>query len=230
MAVALVVGVVVGRVCTPTRVCTGVEFLVVDSAERQYVDTYELTRLLQQQDLFPVGLPLNRVSLQAIENAVAAHPMVRHCECYATTQGEIRIRLAQRIPLLRVATAAEVYYIDTDHRRMPVRESVKANVLIVSGMVGEQAARTTYADFAEWLQDNTYWRQRIRQMVVQTPQQIVLLQQGEHTERILLGQMEDYERKLNKLRIYYEGTAHAVDLPTYKELDLRFRGQVVARQ
>lgn len=230
MAVALVVGVVVGRVCTPTRVCTGVEFLITDSAERQYVDAYELTRLLQQRDLFPAGQPLHRVSLQAIENAVAAHPMVRHCECYATPRGEIRIRLTQRIPLLRVATAAEVYYIDTDHKRMPVRESIQTDVLIVSGMVGEQAARTAYADFAEWLQDNTYWRRTIRQVVVQTPQQIVLLQQGDHTERIVLGQMADYEKKLHKLRIYYERTAHAVDLPTYKELDVRYRGQVVARQ
>lgn len=229
MAVALVVGVVVGRVCTPTRVCTGVEFLITDSAERQYVDAYELTRLLQQRDLFPVGLPLKRISLQAIENAVAAHPMVRHCECYATPQGEVRIRLSQRIPLLRVSTAAEVYYIDTDHKRMPVRESVKADVLLVSGMVGEQAARTTYADFAEWLKDNTYWQRTIHQMVVQTPQQILLLQQGAHTERIVLGQMAGYEKKLDKLRIYYERTAHAVDLPAYKELDIRYRGQVVAR-
>ncbi len=229
MAVALVVGVVAGRVCTPIRVCTGVTFLITDSAERQYVDAYELTRLLQQRDLFPDGLPLNRISLQAIENAVATHPMVRCCECYATPQGEVRIRLSQRIPLLRVATAAEVYYIDTDHKRMPVRESVKADVLVVSGMVGEQAARTTYADFAEWLQGNTYWRQTIRQVVVQTPQQIVLLQQGAHTERIVLGPMAGYEQKLHKLRTYYERTAHAVDLPTYKELDIRYQGQVVAR-
>lgn len=226
---ALLAGVVVGRVCTPDRTCTGVLFLITDSAERQYTDAYELTRLLRQHDLYPVGQPLRLVSLQAIENAIAAHPMVRRCECYATPQGEVRIRLSQRIPLLRVATAAEVYYIDTDHRRMPARESVRADVLVATGMVGEQTARTTYADFAEWLQSNSYWRQRIRQIQVQNPNLIYLLQQGDHTEKILLGQMTDYRKKLDKLRIYYERTAHAQDLPAYTELDVRYQGQVVAR-
>ena len=111
-------------------------YTVVDSDERSYVTERELTQLLKAADLFPVGRTLDVGSLHRIESAVRKHPMVRTAECYLTPRNEVRIRLTQRVPLLRVQTPVETYLIDTDRRVMEARACVKDKVPVVTGNIG----------------------------------------------------------------------------------------------
>ena len=56
----------------------------------------------------------------------------------------------------------------------------------------------------------------------------LIQQQGEPV--ILLGELSGYERKLRKLRTFMEKGINALpDKPTYKELDIRFKDQVIGR-
>ena len=90
-------------------------------------------------------------------------------------------------------------------------------------------AREELADFAEWLQDNRYWNRRIRAVRVVDQKHIYLVQQqGEPV--ILIGEMQGYERRLRKLRTFMEkGWPGLPDKPQYKELDIRFKDQVIGR-
>jgi hypothetical protein len=85
------------------------------------------------------------------------------------------------------------------------------------------------ADFALWLQKNDYWRARIHHLQVQNPQLVYLFLRGEAMPRVVLGPMRGYEAKLNKLRVFMEDGKEALKDKHYRELDLRFRGQIVGR-
>ncbi len=202
---------------------------IVDRAERQYVTEGELTSMLQADGLYPVGRQLNLVSLHQIEKAVVAHPMVRTAECYLTPRNEVRVRLTQRVPLLRVQTPVDAYFIDTDRRVMPARAVVQDKVLPVTGTVGVQMASGPLADFAQWLQENPYWQQRVHHIRVESPQMVYLYQRGENMPRVAMGSMRGYEKKLAKLRVFNEHGAAATRDKNYIELDLRFKGQVIGR-
>lgn len=233
VVVVIMAGIITGLSVTKQldaeRVCTELHVIVTDSAERQFVDRAELIRLLRTKGLYPVGRRLNTISTDSIEAAVTAHPMVRRAECYPTAQGHIYVVLRQRIPLLKVVTESANYYIDTDRRPMPVRESVRTNVLIVSGHVGERMAREEVADFAAWLRRNKYWREHIRAMRIVDTKHIYLTQQ-EGKPVILLGELSGYERRLRKLRTFMERGINALpNQPSYKELDIRFKDQVIGR-
>lgn len=93
---------------------------ILDRDERQYVAEDELKALLRKEGVFPAAEP----STAAIEQVVRSHSMVRRAECFLTTGGEVRVELTQRIPVVRVITGAESYFIDTDRHRMPDRKSV----------------------------------------------------------------------------------------------------------
>ena len=182
---------------------------------------------------------MNRVvaptTLHRIEKTIAQHPMVRTAQCYITPRGEMKIRITQRIPLLRVQTPIEVYFIDTDRRVMSYRESVRDKVPVVTGNVGVTQASNALADFAQWLQKDEYWRTRIHHLHVQNPQLVYLyLFQSNNTEavtfhRVVLGSMRGYEQKLQKLRVFLEDGAEATKDKQYREIDLRFKGQVIGR-
>lgn len=227
--ISLITGIGVTRQLDNERVCTELRIIMTDSVERQFVTPAELIRLLRSQELYPVGKRLSNLSTDAIEDAITAHPMVRKAECYPTSQGEIHIVLSQRVPLLKVVAESGNYYIDTDRRPMPVRESVKTPVLIVSGHVGERMAREEIGDFADWLKRNRYWSRHIRALRVADSKHIYLGQE-EGEPVILIGELNGYERKLRKLRTFMErGMNMLPERPHYKELDIRYKDQVIGR-
>ena len=209
--------------------CVALKYLITDRNERMYLTEDELNTMLRAGDIYPVGRQQNRVSLHRIEQTVRSHPMVRTAECYLTPRQEVVVRLTQRIPLLRVQMPGDPYFIDTDRRVMQARAAVTDSVLLVTGAVGVQAASGQLADFAEWLQDEPYWQQRIRYVQVKSPHMVYLYLKGDNTPRVVIGSLFGYERKLAKLRTFFENSAEATQDKNYYELDVRFRGQVIGR-
>ena len=230
MAAILVTAVVWGYKMRPTdSVCGSLTYIIDDRAERLYVTEAELDRVLQAKDIYPVGRQLDLVSLHKIEKTIVAHPMVRTAECYLTPRNEVRIRLTQRVPLLRVQTPTDVYFIDTDRKVLPAREAIQDKVLLATGTLGVQIASGPLADFAQWLQDEPYWRERVHHVYVASPQMVYIYLRGENQPRVAMGNMWNYEKKLAKLRVFIEKGAEATKDKNYTELDLRFKGQVIGR-
>ena len=208
---------------TPNTVkCESIRYTIEDLDERQYVTGRELNGLLEKEGQYPVGKALRNISLQGIERTIRAHDLVRTTECYLTPRREVRVRLTQRVPLLRVVTASDTYLIDENRQVMPAKAVVKDSVLVVRGAVGVQIASGALGDFAEWLQTS------VRYVYVQSPQLIYLYLRG-GLPRVVLGNMQGYERKLAKLRMFLDEGTEAMAGKKYTELDVRFRGQVVGR-
>ena len=201
---------------------------IVDKDERLYVSEQELFTLLKQHNAYPVGEYLHRINLQHMENIIRQHPMVRTAECYTAEDGTARIRVTQRVPLLKVVTADEAYYIDTDRRKMPLRSSIHDTVPVAMGKVGFEMASTVLADFAEWVQEDDYWRAHIEAIDVRLPKQVCIKQNGKQ-EDLMIGDLMGYAGKLEKAEVFYRRTA-SMEKPRYRTLDLRYRGQVVARR
>ena len=201
---------------------------IVDKDKRLYVSEQELFTLLKQHNAYPVGEYLHRINLQHMENIIRQHPMVRTAECYTAEDGTARIRVTQRVPLLKVVTADEAYYIDTDRCKMPLRASIHDTVPVAMGKVGFEMASTVLADFAEWVQEDDYWRARIEAIDVRLPRQVCIKQNGKQ-EDLMIGDLMGYAGKLEKAEVFYRRTA-SMEKPRYRTLDLRYRGQVVARR
>ncbi|MBR0195846.1 MAG: hypothetical protein IJQ32_06385 [Paludibacteraceae bacterium] len=231
VAAILVAAIVWGYKMTPTSLpCVSLDYTIADREERLYLSEAELNQLLRTENLYPVGRPIDRISLHRIEKAVAHHPMVRTAECYLTPRNEVHVRLTQRIPLLRVQVATDSYFVDTDRRVMPVRAAVQDEVLLVTGNAGIQLASGALANFAIWLQDNSYWRNRIKRVHVVNPHMLVLHMSDAQIPPVVLGNLTGYNRKLTKLRTFLEDGTEETAGKAYTELDIRFHGQVIGRK
>ncbi len=229
MAAIVVVAVLSNRV-EDNRICRHIDIRIEDQAERQYVSQNDIKVLLKSKDLFPIGRSMSDLSTQAIEEAVRSHSLIKTAECYLQDDSTVVVALSQRVPLLKVVTPTESYYIDTDRKVMPISRSVSTKVMVASGHIGERMAREEIADLVEWLNDNTYWQPRIVRIEVREGMQYVLYQ-PHPAPRILLGQISDYKNKLHKVRIFQEKAQY--DLPEgvmYKELDARYENQIVGRK
>ena len=228
VAVYLVAVVIVSSTYPIDTVCHHLRITIRDWDERQYVTPEELQEQLRRQGLFPIGQSVTDISTQRIEWSVRKNDMVRNAECYLLPQGDVCIELTQRVPLLRVVTAAEAYLIDTDRLRMPIRPNMDLDILTANGNVGQRMAENELAELATWLQQEDYWRPRIARIYVRAPYDVALVLK-EDGALILLGEVAGYKQKMHKLRTLEKNLRELNEPPHYREYDLRFEGQVVTR-
>lgn len=209
-------------------VCSKIIIIIKDSTERQYVSIGELQQQLHQAGLWKIGEPLSKISCHEIEQHLLTHPMLRRAECYERANGEVKIVVAQRKPVVLIK-GDEVYYLDTERKVMPVRASVNTPVVVVSGRIGKQQAEGEIYDFVVWLQNNRFWREKIHNIRVITPKMIEAIDE-EHKYTIILGSLNGAERRLKDLQKLYEEGFDKIGYPEYKQIDLQYKGQIIGRK
>lgn len=209
--------------------CAWIKVEVTDSLQRRFVKSNELCMLLQREGLSPVGKRMDAVSCQAIEDCLLGHDMIRTAECYKSANGGVCVRVTQRVPALFVRSNDGNYYVDEDRKIMPVRATIEVDVPVFRGAVGKRAATEEYYDFAQWLVANRYWKSRIKHVHVHNTKHLVLAQH-EVKGDIILGELEGYEKKMDRLQKLYTKGFDKIGYTDYREYDLRFDGQVVGRR
>lgn len=209
-------------------ICPDLKIVITDTAQRQYVSERELSSILRDKKLYPVGKPINEVATAEIEAEIKAHPMVRKAECYMLSDGKTYIEVTQRRPILRIVNGGESYLIDTERKQMPIRPGMRLKVLTASGNIGIRMAQEELYDLVNDILANDYWRERINGIQVKNPKQ-VYLSFGKN-QQILLGSVDHHNEKLNRLQTLYEkGFDKLGQDPEGKTFDLRFRKQVIVR-
>ncbi len=231
---ALLIVVYAVVVCTMPRVrhegtvCQKIDVVITDSTQRQYVRPGEILHYLKEAGLSPVGQPYELIACHTIEEYAARHPMIDQAECYKTTDGNVKLLLTQRQPVLRVANEGN-YFVDNHRQIMPLRSTTATYVPVVTGRVSKRMACEELFDFVLWLQDSKFWDAQIEQINVNEQLEIELVPRvGSGT--ILLGRLDnDYPKRLNKLKKLYTEGFQTIGWKSYREIDLRYKDQIVCR-
>ena len=209
------------------EVCQGIQLEIQDSLKTGYMSTSDIAALLAKQGLNPTGKSLDAVSLQAIEEALKASPLIASCECYKTISGHVVVSVECRKPILRIIThTGESYYLDEEGEI--IEHIAKAVYLpIATGHITRGYAKAELLPLAQYLQDNKLWDTQIEQIHVTLRQEIELVPRvGGHI--IALGRPDDYAQKFDNLQTFYEKALKEVGWDRYSHINLDHKGQVVA--
>lgn len=196
---------------------------------RKFVSERQLEHHLLSRTGKIVGRSLNELSLRSVEQVMDEHPMVRNSNAYFTPDGRLVVVMEQRVPVLRVMTEGETYFVDDERERMPVISTTASYVPIITGRVSQRMASAELYDFVEMIESDPFWKAQIEQIHVVSPKYIELVPRV-GSGVIVLGELTDVERKLKKLKKLYNDGFSAFGWLDYREIDLRFRGQVVCRK
>ncbi len=209
--------------------CRNVRVYLTDSTTRQFLKTNEIISMLRQNKLYPQGITQSQLDAGAIEKLIASHNLIRSAQCYTTPGGDIIISLKQKEPKFRVISTNGDYFVDTERTPMLVTTRTASYVPIVTGNLTQDYATGEMFEFIDYIEHNSFWGNQIEQIVVVNDQMVKLIPRiGSHT--IILGSIDRYEQKLDKLKtLYTEGFSKKTGWINYKEIDLRFYGQVVCR-
>ena len=209
-------------------VCRKLEIALEDSTKIQLITEKDIAQILADDQLNPIGKTIKYIQTEDIERALHKNPMIKVAECYKTPSGIVNIRVKQRLPKFRVVGLGS-YYIDVDRKPMPVSPNYAAYVPVVSGRVTVSMAAGQLFDFITFLEENPFWNAQIEQIFVRDDNRIELIPRvGDAV--ILLGTLENYQSKLEKLRKLYLKGFNVVGWNRYKVIDLQYKGQVVCNK
>ena len=187
-----------------SQVCQDVELVIKDTVYAGFITKKEVATLLEKKGISPIGKDLERVRTKTLERELAKHPLIDQVECYKTPSGKLCIEVTQRTPILRVMSAnGENYYLDNKGTVMPPDAKCVAHLAIVTGRVEKSFAMRDLYKFGVFLQNNKFWDAQIEQIHVLSDKNVELVPRvGDHI--IYLGKLDGFERKLERVKAFYE--------------------------
>jgi len=209
------------------RICRDIELNYKDSVDIQFVKRGEIILLLKQQNLYPVGENLDNIVPKKIEKALQQHPLIEHVECYKTTADKIGIDIYQRLPILRVMNnKGENFFLDSRNKIMSIKINCAINVPIVTGYAEKSFVMRNLYNFGVFLQKDKFWNAQVEQINVLPTHEIELIPLvGDHV--IFMGSIYNYEKKLSRLKRFYEEALNKVGWNKYSRINLEFDNQII---
>ncbi len=211
---------------TEGQLCKDIVINIIDSVDAPYLKKYEVERSLVKESKQILDKPFGDINTLNVERIISQNPIVRKVSCYKTPSGSVRIDIYQRNPIARVMGVDGDFFVDDDGAIMPVTNNYTAYVPIVSGYVTKETATKDILGLVKFINADEFWRAQITQIHVLSNKEIELIPRvGKHT--ILLGEIDEYDKKLNKLLLFYEKGLSKKGWNTYKAINLKYDNQVI---
>ncbi len=183
----------------------------------------------------------DEVDEDRIERALEEDPLVKNAEVALLANSTIRIRVEQRVPLVRVIDKLGAqYYLDTEGTRMPLSKHVTAHTLVATGQIPgyspdyiERAGGHPLRDLfrlTQFLVSDPFWDALVEQVHLNAKGEWMLIPKvGDQV--IHFGRWDtDAEEKFDRLLVFYQEAMSREGWWKYRSIDLRFRDQVVCQR
>lgn len=219
-------------------ICKDLKIIIPGTSS--FVDKKEVNRIVLKHAGSLVGMPLNAINIHQIENALKKNPYIREANIYADMDGTVHLEIRQRDPVLRLMNiTGQDFYIDRDGYKIPSSFTYTPRILVANGYIMEgyagtvdtlktRIARDLYKT-ALCLEKDALWSEQIEQIYVNSQNEIELIPRvGNH--RILLGNADSLEHRLNNLKIFYKKAIPSVGWDAYKTINIKYSNQIVCEK
>ena len=157
------------------RICSGVEILLKDSTNNDYVNTRFIKNLLEQAKTPIKGVALKNINIKNIEDHLKKSPYIDSVICYYTPDNLMCIRISTRMPVIHVMPEnGESYYMDINGNTMPTNVFL-LDVCLATGNISKKYAKEKLLDLATFINNRTPWDKEIQQIHVRNEKHIELI-------------------------------------------------------
>ena len=227
--------------------CESLCITVEDSAVCGFVTPRIAEQWLEEASLGIRSRRLNDIDLDAIEAFLGGNDYVSGAKVYVSMDGAANMILRQRHPVIRIISETGYdFYADSSSYLFPPCGHYAAEVPVVTGkprfsfdgdFYGSLAEKKAYDDmkflkklinFVGIISNDEFLRSLVVQVYVEGDGQIELVPRiGDQV--ILVGRLENCGEKLTNLKEFYTQSFSDKWWETARQVDLRYRGQVIVR-
>jgi cell division protein FtsQ len=207
-------------------VCKEVEIVISDSAKKHFLDEKGVVAYLKTRNVYPLNKETKNINTDNIEKALMKNEIIENAEVIQSLSGKIKIVISQKMPILRVFTSSGGYYVDSSGKTMPSNLEQAIYVPVASGNIEKSFAISQLYKFALFLQNDAFWNDQIEQIVVRSENDVEIVPRAGN-QRVILGSLDNFEKKLEKLRLFYEQVIPKMGWEKYSIINLNYKNQIV---
>ena len=243
LAACIVCAYMAGHTFRKSCRCERLQVRVLDSLENHFVSESDIKTVLDKTFGQYIGIAADSLDLVRIEEVVNRKSAVLDSEAYLTNDGTLHIDITQRRPVVRFQKSDGGFYADADGYIFPLQSSFSSHVQIIDGHI-PLAANSGYKgeisnpEEKEWfekimtlvnyMEERSEWKDKIVQIHVRADRNLILIPRIGR-ERFVFGQPDGVEEKFERMKKYYTAVVPEKGSDKYKEVDLRYRGQIICR-
>jgi cell division protein FtsQ len=214
-----------------------------------FLDKIDVEQLIKDRGNPIINQPKSSINIPEIENALNSHADIANAEVYMTIDGELKVEVKQRKPVVRVINLdGDSYYIDDKGKLMPLSEKYTAKVLIANGVISEPFAfryKYTMEDIgkdsllnatsmlgqvyamANYINANEFWKSQIQQIYINNDRDMEIVPMvGD--QKIIFGDTTAMDEKFKKLLTFYQQGLNTTGWwNKYSIINLKFKNQIV---
>lgn len=229
--------------------CTALNVSVNQDNDLYFLDKLDIIQMIKDRGDSIVGQPKSTVNVSEIEKSLNSHSNIANAEAYMSIDGEMKVEVTQRKPVVRVMNLdGDSYYIDSDGTFMPLSNKYTAKVLVASGMLSEPfIKRYTYsiADIgkdsllnatslldeiyamANYINADKFWSSQIQQIYINKDRDMEIVPMvGD--QKIIFGDTTAMDEKFKKLLTFYQQGLNTTGWwDKYSIINLKFKNQIV---
>ena len=234
------IAVLMGRQSRKPLICKGLEVVVLDSLENDFVTGKDVKMFLEKEYGNYLGRQLDSVDLCKVEKIIDGRSAVLKSEAFVTKDGILHIEVTQRKPVVRFQKADGGFYADKEGFIFPLQSSYASYVQIVDGEIPinmksgykgeiEDPAQKEWFDKVMVLVnfiEKSSWKDKIVQIHVGEGGELTIIPR-EGNEKFIIGQPINIADKFSRIEKYYG--AIAASGKKYSTVNLKFDGQIVCR-
>jgi cell division protein FtsQ len=230
-------------------VANNLNITIHNNDENLFLSEGDIKHFLSERNDSILSVKYKNINIPELERALNSHPAIENSEVSGDINGEIKIDIMQRTPVLRIFNKdGESYYIDSQSKLMPLNENYSARVIVASGEIFEPFARRyqfsvnqikknklfsevsmldDILDVSNYIGSDSVLTQLIHQINVNKDKELELFPAiGNH--KIIFGKAVDIAEKFNKLKLFYtEGLNKSDSWTKYSIINLKYKNLVV---
>lgn len=207
-------------------VCTGMEYHFQDSAEVRLVEGADVDAYLEKQGITAEGKPLSDIDMRKIEQVLTANPYIDTVTCHYTAAGKLCVRIKPLHPLLHVfANDGGEFYVDGDGNFMSAGGQ-NVDLPVVTGYARPEYVVAHLLPLGRMLKEDDYWNELTEQIDIDDKGKVKIITRYAG-QQVLIGDPEDFEEKLERVRLFYEKGMPKVGWNKYRTINASYKGQII---
>lgn len=225
--------------------CNKVNVVVADSLQRRFIKKSDIIEILNKNNKVCLGTPIKKINTDEIEQLVLNNTIIKDCKVFTTVDGKINIEIGQREPIVRIIDGqGQSYYLDINGSIINKSRRFTPHLLVVNGHIrtpfylnkvenifdkkydGKANKLRDIYTLANFINNDDFWSAQIEQLYVNSKGEFEMVPRvGPHI--IILGSIDDYEAKFDKLWLFYNEGLKNVGWNQYQKINLKYKDQIV---
>ncbi len=193
-----------------------------------FLQQAEIKALINKAYPFLDSLRLHEINISLLEESLDNHPSIHKAEVYSGLDGRLQVDVKQKKPIARVMHPQKSYYITDEGDSMLLNKNYSARVPLLTGEINRSTRAALFA-FIQQTQKDAFFLDFFSGIHVKKEGTWILYPKAGNLH-ILLGKYQGVDKKLGKLKTFYQTMVDENMLTEIKRIDLRFTNQVICQK